>query len=88
MACDPQAVLAAAQDLFRARLAALIKEKASNPPHSAGNLASGWWTQYVYASDGSRYYGGERHNLSTAADMEMANNKLKIRLIYSINTVG
>lgn len=86
MACDPQAVLAKAQDLFRARLAALILVKGSNPPHSAGNLASGWWTQYIYNPDGSRYYGGERHRLSTSAEMSMNNNKLTVKLHYNITT--
>lgn len=87
MTCDPQAVLAKAQDLFRARLAALIQVKGSNPPHSAGNLANGWYTQVLTKPNGDTYYGGERHALNATASMEMQDNKLTVKLGYNIYIV-
>lgn len=88
MACDPQAIANATQELFLARLAALIQVKGATPPHSPGNLGSGWYTQIIREPDGSTHFGGERHALSTSADMLMVQKILTIGLHYNIRIVA
>lgn len=67
-----------------ARMAALISLVAATPPHSPGNLASGWYIDEIYRDDGSHYHGGRRHKLATSAQMQMTGDTVRVSLNYEI----
>lgn len=88
MACITEEELRAqVRRLTLARLAALVEVAAATPPHSAGNLAEGWYTQVITRPDGTTYFGGERHRLDPTAALSMSGNTLTVVLDYNISIV-